>query len=170
MFPIRGNGYEYNEDFRLPPLDVLMVWHAYMLNPRTYLEDCVRYTKQTLWRTTLPWDLIYASIDENFEYRRQDTRHFEQTTGRPWNPLSYESLASVKCPRCCGMNGAAWTQPPQSSSPEALEMYLAGDTGFSAPGFSHVCSSCDFTITHEKLRVGKFCDDADDLLQLQRPL
>jgi hypothetical protein len=26
----------------MPPLDVLMVWHAYMLNPRAYLEDCVR--------------------------------------------------------------------------------------------------------------------------------
>lgn len=27
---------------KLPPLDVLMVWHAFMLNPRAYLEDCLR--------------------------------------------------------------------------------------------------------------------------------
>ncbi|KAG6908090.1 hypothetical protein DXG01_006181 [Tephrocybe rancida] len=26
----------------LPPLDVLMVWHTYMLNPRWYAEDCTR--------------------------------------------------------------------------------------------------------------------------------
>ncbi|KIM42769.1 hypothetical protein M413DRAFT_38911, partial [Hebeloma cylindrosporum] len=26
----------------LPPIDVLMVWHAYMLNPRWYAEDCMR--------------------------------------------------------------------------------------------------------------------------------
>lgn len=25
-----------------PPLDVMMVWHTYMLNPRTYYEDCLR--------------------------------------------------------------------------------------------------------------------------------
>lgn len=26
----------------VPPLDVMMVWHTYMLNPRTYHEDCIR--------------------------------------------------------------------------------------------------------------------------------
>lgn len=26
----------------VPPLDVLMVWHTYMLNPRTYYEDTLR--------------------------------------------------------------------------------------------------------------------------------
>lgn len=26
----------------LPPLDVIMVWHTYLLNPRTYYEDCLR--------------------------------------------------------------------------------------------------------------------------------
>ncbi|KAG8946579.1 hypothetical protein FRC04_011557 [Tulasnella sp. 424] len=26
----------------VPPLDVMMVWHTYMLNPRTYYEDCMR--------------------------------------------------------------------------------------------------------------------------------
>lgn len=26
----------------VPPLDVIMVWHTYMLNPRTYYEDCLR--------------------------------------------------------------------------------------------------------------------------------
>lgn len=26
----------------MPPLDVLMVWHTYMLNPQWYAEDCQR--------------------------------------------------------------------------------------------------------------------------------
>ena len=26
----------------LPPLDVLMVWHTYLLNPTWYAEDCSR--------------------------------------------------------------------------------------------------------------------------------
>ncbi|KAH7392137.1 hypothetical protein DE146DRAFT_723208 [Phaeosphaeria sp. MPI-PUGE-AT-0046c] len=172
MFPIRGYGYESSDGFRLPPLDVLMVWHAYMLNPRIYLEDSVRFTKQTLWRTKFPWELIYSSLDnETFEYRPEDTRHFEQTTKHPWDPLIDETPAFVKCPLCCRVNEVAWTLPPlQSSKPGVLEVYLADDTGFSASGFTHNCSSCEFRITHEKMRVGKFCDDADDLLELQRPL
>ncbi|KAF8664178.1 hypothetical protein AX16_000799, partial [Volvariella volvacea WC 439] len=28
----------------LPPLDVMMVWHAYLLNPRWYAEDCERHS------------------------------------------------------------------------------------------------------------------------------
>lgn len=32
--PLRGE--------ELPGLDVLMVWHSYMLNPRRYYEDCQR--------------------------------------------------------------------------------------------------------------------------------
>ncbi len=27
---------------QVPPLDVIIVWHSYMLNPRTYYEDCLR--------------------------------------------------------------------------------------------------------------------------------
>uniref|UniRef100_A0A8H8CM53 Uncharacterized protein n=1 Tax=Psilocybe cubensis TaxID=181762 RepID=A0A8H8CM53_PSICU len=26
----------------IPPIDVIMVWHSYMLNPRWYTEDCMR--------------------------------------------------------------------------------------------------------------------------------
>lgn len=36
------NGKRRLEDVELPPLDVVMCWHAYMLNPRRYYEDCER--------------------------------------------------------------------------------------------------------------------------------
>jgi hypothetical protein len=47
----------------MPPIDVLMVWHAYMLNPRAYLEDCVRLGRMALWHTKMPWDAIAKCID-----------------------------------------------------------------------------------------------------------
>ena len=37
----------------LPPVDVLMVWHSHMLNPRAYLEDCLRNGQMHMWRTAL---------------------------------------------------------------------------------------------------------------------
>ncbi|KAI7318221.1 hypothetical protein KC315_g10135 [Hortaea werneckii] len=53
----------------LPPLDVLMVWHAYMLNPRAYLEDCLRNGRVRLWQTRFPWKAVDQRIDrETFAY------------------------------------------------------------------------------------------------------
>jgi hypothetical protein len=170
-FPTSGDGYNDNSTFKLPPLDVLMVWHAYMLNPRIYLEDSVRYTKQTLWRTSFPWETIYESIDnETLDYRPEGAHHFEQSTGRPWDGLQDDRLAIVKCPQCSQENGVPWTQPPLIPGSEAMSVYLANDTGYAGSEFEHCCLSCSFIFTHEKLRVGKFCDDAHALLTSQRPL
>ena len=41
-------------------VDVLMVWHAYMLNPRCFLEDCFRLGLMDFWMTGLPWALIVS--------------------------------------------------------------------------------------------------------------
>jgi predicted RNA-binding Zn-ribbon protein involved in translation (DUF1610 family) len=169
-FPTHGDGYDDNPGFQLPPLDVLMVWHAYMLSPRIYLEDCVRYTKQTLWRTSFPWETIYKSIDnETLEYRPGDELHFEQSTSCPWDAIQDGRLAVVKCPQCCEKNMVPWTQPPVYSDPETLSVYLTNDNGFAGSEFEHRCVSCGFIITHEKLRVGKFADDAHSLIHSQRP-
>ncbi|KAH4044073.1 hypothetical protein HBI24_240210 [Parastagonospora nodorum] len=170
-FPTTGDGYDNSEAFFLPPLDVLMVWHAYMLNPRIYLEDSVRYTKPTLWRTAFPWARIYQIIDkETFEYSPGTESVFEQATRLRWNSLQDERLATIKCPQCRTTCNLPWTRPPTESVPETLEIYLANDTGFAGSEFDHRCSTCSLVITHEKLRVGKFCDDTDSLIQNKRPL
>ncbi|KAH8708552.1 hypothetical protein GQ44DRAFT_690888 [Phaeosphaeriaceae sp. PMI808] len=173
-FPTTGDGfendYEIESSFRLPPLDVLMVWHAYMLNPRIYLEDSVRYTRHKLWRTSFPWELIYRFIDnETFEYYQEETDYFLRTT-HCWDPMRDHQLKHIKCPKCTKPNKVPWTCPPVTSGPEDLEAYLTNDTGYSGSAFRYSCSSCKFTITHEALRVGKFCDDAYNLQYSQRPL
>lgn len=169
-FPLTGDGYESSEQSYLPPLDVLMVWHAYMLNPRIYLEDSVRYTKQTLWRTAFPWETIYKAIDnETFDYDPGHQQHFEKTTGLLWDSLRDSRLAVIKCPKCQKQIDVPWTKPPDVLEAEALEIYLATDSGFAGSEFQHRCSYCELVITHEKLRVGKFCDDAHALIHRQRP-
>ncbi|RMY51852.1 hypothetical protein D0865_06118 [Hortaea werneckii] len=53
----------------LPPVDVLMVWHAYMLNPRAYLEDFLRNGGMRLWHTRFPWKAVEECVDcENFAF------------------------------------------------------------------------------------------------------
>ena len=49
-------------------LDVLMVWHSFMLNPRSYLEDCLRFGLKNLWTTGMPWQAVNASITTQFNY------------------------------------------------------------------------------------------------------
>lgn len=51
------------ERSNMPPLDILMIWHAYMLNPRAYLEDCIRHGRMALWHTKVPWNAIAECID-----------------------------------------------------------------------------------------------------------
>lgn len=170
-FPIEGDGIGKYTSFCLPPLDVLMVWHSYMLNPRNYLEDCIRYTKHALWRTPFPWQLIYEAIDnETFDYHPNDFRTFQNMTDRAWDPLEDETLKQITCPRCVSIHKVSWTTVPTTTTAEAITAYLDLDTGFSSPTFKHICSTCDLIITHEKLRVGKFISDADAVMTKEQPL
>jgi hypothetical protein len=170
-FTSTGDGYEFDAKLHLPPLDVLMVWHAYMLNPRIFLEDSVRYTKQTLWQTSFPWETIHKAIDnDTFEYQPGYEKHFEQSTGRLWHSAQDDRLAMIKCPKCQKQLEVEWTKPPGTHGAEALETYLANDSGFAGSKFQHLCQHCNLFITHEKLRVAKFCDDAHALIHDKRPL
>ncbi|KAH7371691.1 hypothetical protein BKA66DRAFT_590700 [Pyrenochaeta sp. MPI-SDFR-AT-0127] len=171
QFPVEGDGLELHSGFQLPPLDVLMVWHAYMLNPRNYLEDSIRHMKHALWRTQFPWLAIYESIDdETFAYDQDHTHAFQSATGHPWDALEDEDLKKITCPQCTSVVSVPWTNSPVTSKPEALESYLTNNTGFAGAAFQANCPKCDFAITHEKLRVGKFIDDASALLSEHRPL
>ena len=170
-FPKEGDGLEMDSKSRLPPLDVLMVWHAYMLNPRVYLEDCIRFSRHALWRTAFPWQRIYESIDnETFEYTQQFTSTFEETTKCPWDPYKDEEVKSITCPQCSVATTVPWTQPPSKFDRAGMESYLTNDAGFVGKGFQHECSNCGLAITHEKLRVGSFIEDTHHLLMSYRPL
>ncbi|KAH8423599.1 uncharacterized protein LDX57_001359 [Aspergillus melleus] len=47
----------------LPPLDVLMVWHAFLLNPRDFDTYCEKHQLDLLRNLPFPWRLIHESID-----------------------------------------------------------------------------------------------------------
>ncbi|KAM5353714.1 hypothetical protein ACJ41O_000364 [Fusarium nematophilum] len=63
----------------LPPLDVIMVWHSFLLNPLLFRHHCL---EQKLFSLELPWRHIHASVDNedwtfklgpNAETRYEDT-------------------------------------------------------------------------------------------------
>jgi hypothetical protein len=68
----------------MPPVDVLMVWHSYMLNPRAYLEDCVRLGRMALWYTKMPWSAVAECINHStfaFEAGAVAEGSFTRSTG-----------------------------------------------------------------------------------------
>ncbi|KAK5055191.1 hypothetical protein LTR84_012940 [Exophiala bonariae] len=53
----------------LPPLDVMLVWYAYMQTPGAYRRDNLAHSSPKLLEIPLPWEAILAVMDlDNFTY------------------------------------------------------------------------------------------------------
>lgn len=66
-----------------------------MLNPRKYLEDCIRYGKMCVWGAGFPWELLDEQIDgTTFDYTATEeaSRYFESQVGSSWDNLLDRSL------------------------------------------------------------------------------
>ena len=151
--------------------DVLMVWHAYQLNPRCFLEDCMLFGKMNAWRTGLPWAIINACIEnEAFEYDPgTDSRElFESRTNFRWDSLEDPTDVVVECPKCQSKYAVSWTKWDQS---DAWNMTSKGTqygedsrSGYADKAFYFKCTSasCSYknaAISHEILRAQKFRKD-----------
>ncbi|KAG5642978.1 hypothetical protein DXG03_001826 [Asterophora parasitica] len=102
----------------LPPLDVLMVWHSYMLSPGWYAED----------RTRLPVLQHLGDIERTFasslgsglkemlaaEPTAARRRIWSDRTGRPFDVLEdvrTNTSKAVQCPRCLKDVDAPYMKP-----------------------------------------------------------
>ncbi|OBZ74115.1 hypothetical protein A0H81_06465 [Grifola frondosa] len=135
----------------LPPLDVLMVWHAYMLNPGWYAEDCERLpVMRSLHR--LNDRFVYAIIEmgDISQYRPSTERQkswFTQT-GTPFDPFEAAAQMTyrhVQCPSC--------------ESKFLVEYLNETASGYAQSKFSAVCEGCKFEITKQNLGLAKFVAD-----------
>ena len=159
-----------------------MVWHAYQLNPRNFLEDCVSFDKMDAWRTGLPWAPINACIDnESFEYGpgAEAEQLFQSRTKNCWNSLEDPQLAEVECPNCEGLNDVPWTKWNTLSAWRTNgkgEYYGHNDaTGYADKDFSFTCKyfNCSYRrqeVTHSVLRTQKFRKDCASLKHHDIPM
>ncbi|KAF6797079.1 alpha-ketoglutarate-dependent sulfonate dioxygenase [Colletotrichum musicola] len=165
----------WNADM-LPPLDVLMVWHAHMLNPRLYLEDCIRYGRGALWAGGMPWAVVNEAIDNTYAYAVSDdcVSNWSSRTDLSWRNEDDPDIKTIKCPSCnaavsipwttCGQpegyTGPRYTSPIPPPSPKLTKTRRPGivGQGLADGQLSHQCA-CSLTITHEALRAAKFRND-----------
>ncbi|OCH91521.1 hypothetical protein OBBRIDRAFT_834175 [Obba rivulosa] len=139
----------------VPPTDVLMVWHAYMLNPRWYAEDCERLPLARKLKA-LNGHFMHAMMMFSGDtlsqpsFRRMNL--WTVRTGLPFHPLeAANSMArqEIQCPACHTSFDTPYLSPFGSS-------YLPG---YAQPGFAVLCKKCKFEITKERLGLGRFATD-----------
>ncbi|KAF6818890.1 alpha-ketoglutarate-dependent sulfonate dioxygenase [Colletotrichum plurivorum] len=149
----------WNADM-LPPLDVLMVWHAHMLNPRLYLEDCIRYGHGALWAGGMPWAVVNEAIDNAYGYTVSENcvSNWSSRTDLSWRNEDDPDTKTIKCPSCNAAVSIPWTtcgQPEGYTGPRRPG--IVGQ-GLADGQLSHQCA-CSLTITHDALRAAKFRND-----------
>lgn len=100
-----------------------MVWHAFMLNPRNYLEDCIRFGLKDLWATGMPWQVVNAAIDTRFNYivPGKAVESFTTATGHSWNNADDSLTKKLYCPRCTQQLDIPWTTCGTEKEPSLQE-------------------------------------------------
>ena len=150
--------------------DVLMVWHSHMLNPRKYLEDCIRHGKMHVWGADFPWELVDRHIDgDKFEYvpSEETPKSFEAQLGINWDNLLAPSTTTVECPKCSSMVIVDWTKGQVGPCTNHL---FSAFTGFADKDFRATCHECQFSIDHDRLKVAKWRQDVRLLLEQDTPM
>ncbi|KAI1771974.1 hypothetical protein F4818DRAFT_454190 [Hypoxylon cercidicola] len=155
----------------LPPLDVLMVWHAHMLNPRAYLEDCMLSCLNGLWEAGMPWELVNNAIDANFNYNVSNDciKAWENIIGRRWDNVEDPIIKTVKCPCCSESHPIPWTTCALPEEFDGEDPGLVG-RGYGDGSFKYTCTKCGKILTTEFLAVGKFVKDVQELLFHGKPM
>lgn len=154
----------------LPPLDVMMVLHSYMLNPRAFLEDCIRYGQMSLWKSGFPWQVVNDCIDNrSLDYvpGKAAERNFEEKTGHFWDNLGDPPDTFVNCPKCRDPVCVPWTAGEVNGS---LDKPFEDFYGFADKSFRATCPKCQFMIDHERLKVAKFASDVEAFVTLDYPM
>lgn len=167
-----GPPLEFTKD-NMPPVDVLIVWHAYMLNPRCYLEDCLRYGRMRLWNTPFPWQIAADCINSDtfaFEPSEGAKHLLNSMTG--FNHDAVVGTRQLSCPNCATSNEIPWTTCQKYPTLDVrtydelnkiIHQMLSSGRGYCDRDLNQACSSCKINITHDRLRARKFCRDVRNL-------
>ena len=143
-----------------------------MLNPRNYLEDCIRGGRMSAWATDFPWHLVDAAIDnKSLDYNPGDeaVEHFTKNTGLQWENLDDPTEKELSCLNCSRPFKVAWTSGEFGTD---LDTPFERCSGYADKNFLAYCPSpnCGFKHDHQSLRVARFHQDAEDLLSKHRPM
>ncbi|KAG8806593.1 hypothetical protein FRC17_004914 [Serendipita sp. 399] len=144
-------------EWDIPPLDVIMVWHTYLLNPRAFFEDSRRmsteYCTNLIEIEEMPLALISSLIDSETldplppSNERQDT--FEQTAKLPYHislVTDYSEALTLTCPFCAHPN-------------QSVLWLNDGEKGYAQTQFEHSCEKCGSNFSKSNIGIRRFCEE-----------
>ncbi|KAL7410857.1 hypothetical protein BDY24DRAFT_417697 [Mrakia frigida] len=164
-----GPGEEFKEE-ELPPLDVLMAWHAYSLNPRVYHCDLVLRPSLS-GMSSFPLLLITSQIDRStllFTHSPVQAETFSRLTHglSPNLPhtTSFSDTLPVNCPACLRPNQVPWLTIPVPDQMAVLG--LKGERllkpkigrGYAQKEFEAACGGCRLVFGRKQLELRKFAN------------
>ncbi|KAH8825620.1 hypothetical protein DL96DRAFT_1609437 [Flagelloscypha sp. PMI_526] len=145
------------EDFMqraLPPIDVLMVWHAYMLNPGHYLEDCQRLPAcKHLRKMSAVFSDSLGDLEDILNNTPSAGR-LEYWNARcldfPFDPFMSAKSTKYKRIRC----------PSVGCGQVFLASYIdQKGEGYLQRNFKIRCPKCNIEVTKESLSARRLKDD-----------
>ncbi|KAG8966995.1 hypothetical protein FRC05_002309 [Tulasnella sp. 425] len=149
-----GEGRKVLTPNEVPPLDVIMVWHTYMLNPRKYYEDCLRKLPGLLRIGSFPLMQLAGSINhEKLLLSPPSEGHVAAFTAFTSQPFDYplnttaDETVLIYCPNCSQPNSIPW-------------ITYKGD-GYAQRDFGCICNNCRFVFNRETLGVRRFYEDME---------
>ncbi|KAM0277349.1 hypothetical protein ACHAQH_005865 [Verticillium albo-atrum] len=151
----------------LPPLDVLMTWHAHMLNPRLYFEDCLRYGHDSLWAGGMPWEVVNKAIDERFNWISTEDRvaNWSARTNLAWKNQDDADINELRCPACPETMHIPWTTCGLPKGYSGTSRPGISGSGYGDGQLESTCNSCSFVVTHDSLRVAKMLKDIQSTIK-----
>lgn len=147
-----------------------MVLHSFMLNPWSFLEDCIKFGRMGLWTSGFPFEIVDQCIDnQTLEYFPGDEAmyYFSEKTSLSWDNLLDSPDTLVECPKCNDSVRVPWTAGTVGKSPDKL---FEDFHGFADKHFHATCPNCRFEINHEQLKVLKFRKDVMGMVNAGIPM
>ncbi|KAG8820781.1 hypothetical protein FRC17_010054 [Serendipita sp. 399] len=139
----------------IPPLDVIMVWHTYLLNPRAFYEDsrpAHLLTGITGFRD-FPLKLLSSLINprtlDPVPPTKERKAYFELNSKHTYDMLLVTDMSDVltlACPFCTRSN-------------EHVRWITNDDKGFAQTQFVHTCVQCRRDFTKSNIGVRRFCEE-----------
>lgn len=135
----------------MPPVDVLMVWHAYLLNPMWYAEDTTRIIGLRSLRAIkdrLLTAIVHVRDINTFEPSQERKDSWLKSCGTPFDPIAAPAVMwdrNITCPGCLTAYG--------------VPLITEDGTGYLQSQFKATCPQCSVKATKESLGVLKFARD-----------
>ncbi|KAG7447834.1 uncharacterized protein BT62DRAFT_948034, partial [Guyanagaster necrorhizus] len=137
-------------DQQLPPVDVIMVWHAYLLNPARYSEDSLRNKHIKILASMGDWfrDLERTCYTIDSPPSNARVQNWLQKTHLPYDPFESATILTereIVCPECLMKVDVRLVNPTGS--------------GYLQQEFTTTCPGCRLRITKKKLSFHKLVKD-----------